>query len=185
MTLFGRHSEERAADEQAADERAEARAEDQPLADRTLSERKRIPTNRGVATVERSKTEEPETVPVRTAAPTVAERGWQGRTSGLAVFGLIFGLTAVYAALSGRLVPVALVAAVLGVLCSGGGLSATSRSGVTGRSVALFGLLLSIVGGIFAVLAMTGMVSWLNGDVDQVARARDWLNSQFSWLRRW
>jgi len=194
MTVFGRHTDERAADERAAEERAEARADararaderfaeeraaERRAADETTTERVRIPTNRGVATME------PGTVPVTAAPPTIVERGWHGRTSGLAVLGLMFGLTSVYAALSGRLAPLAIAAGVLGLLFSGTGMSASSRPGVTGRGVALLGLLGSIAGVVFGVLAMNGVVSWLNSDVDQVAQFRDWLNSHLTWLRRW
>jgi hypothetical protein len=195
MTVFGRRTDERAADaeehaeearaearteERIADERgAEERREDRPPADRSLAERMRIRTNRGVATVERP------TAPVTAVAPTVAERGWHGRTSGLAVFGLMLALTAVYAALSGRLAPVAVIVGVLGIMFSGTAMSATTRPGVTGRGVAVLGLLGSILGIVFGILAMNGTVSWLNSDVDQVAQLRDWLNNHVEWLRRW
>src|SRR6266545_4109264 len=86
---------------------------------------------------------------------------------------------------SGGLAPLAIAAGVLGRLFSGTGMSARSRPGVTGRGVALLGLLGSIAGVVFGVLAMNGVVSWLNSDVDQVAQFRDWLNSHLTWLRRW
>lgn len=191
MTVFGRRSDERAADETAADDRAVARADERVAGERAAekraaekqaadTERMRIPTGRGVATVEA-----PRTVPAPAGAPSAVERGWGGRTSGLAVTALMLGMTAVYAALSGRLAPVGIVVGVLGVLFSIAGMSATRRRGVTGRGVALVALLASAVGLIFAIAAINGGVSWLNGDADQIAQARDWLNNHFTWLRRW
>jgi hypothetical protein len=198
MTVFGRRTDERAADEKAADERAAARADEpaavradeavrtdeqvaeKQAADQAEVDRMRIPTGRGVATVDA-----PPTTPATTRAPTVVERGWHGRTSGLAVLGLVFGMSAVYAALSGRLAPVGIAVGVLGLLFSVAGMAASNRPGVTGRGVALLGLLGSFVGVVFAILAINGAVSWLNGDADQFAQARDWLNNQFSWLRSW
>jgi hypothetical protein len=192
MTVFGRRTDERTdadTDERVVEERkaeernteriAETRTPRRPLADQPLDDRQRIPTTRGVATVE------PKTVPVTAGAPTVAERVSSGRTSGLAVLGLMLGLTSVYAALSGRLAPVAVIVGVVGLVFSGTGLAATGRPGVTGRGMAVLALLGSITGIVFGILAMNGTVSWLNGDADQVAMFRDWLNNHFAWLRRW
>jgi hypothetical protein len=186
MTVFGRRTDERAADQKAADEKladetgAARHRVDTPTDEQTTAdvERVRIPTGHAMAT-----TTAPRTVPLGERTPV--ERGWGGRTSGLAVFGLVLGMTAVYAALSGRLAPVGVAAGVLGLLFSVAGMSATRRRGVTGRGVALFGLVASIVGVVFAILAMNGVASWLNGDADQVAQARDWLNRHLDWLRRW
>jgi hypothetical protein len=51
--------------------------------------------------------------------------------------------------------------------------------------VALLGLLFSIAGVVFGVLALTRSVAWLNGDADQAGQLRDWLDSQFTWLKGW
>jgi hypothetical protein len=177
-------AEEQAAVEDRAEGRNRAAATEERAAerDREVAEgdRVRIPTGR--ATVADS---EDRTVPVTTSAPTVVSPRYTGRTSMLATLSLILGVTAIYGALSGRLAPVGLVAGVLGMVLAGGGLSAGSRRGVNGRGVAFLGLLFSIAGIVFAVLAMNHVTSWLNSDVDQVARLRDWLNLHMSWLKRW
>jgi hypothetical protein len=171
-----RVAEDRVAEERVAEERVAER--DREVAE---DERRRIPTGRATVT----EVPEDRTVPATAAGPTVVSPRYSGRTSGMATIGLILGVTAMYAALSGRLAPVGLAAAVLGLLFSGAGLSAGSRRGVNGRGVATLALLLSVVGGVFAVLAMNHTVSWLNSDVDQVARLREWLDAQMPWLKSW
>jgi hypothetical protein len=106
-------------------------------------------------------------------------------TSFAATLSLIIGVCAVLAALSGRLAPVAVAAGVLGLLFAAAGLAAVSRRTVTGHHVALFGLVFSIAGVVLGVLAINKTASWLNVDVDQASRLRDWLNSEWSWLKRW
>lgn len=106
-------------------------------------------------------------------------------TSFAATLSLIVGVCAVLAALSGRLAPVAIAAGVLGLLLAAVGLAAVSRRTVTGHHVALFGLVFSIAGVVLGILAINKTASWLNVDVDQASRLRDWLNSEWSWLKRW
>jgi hypothetical protein len=106
-------------------------------------------------------------------------------TSFAATLSLIIGVCAVLAALSGRLAPVAVAAGVLGLLFAAAGLAAVSRRTVTGHHVALFGLVFSIAGVVLGVLAINKTASWLNVDVDQASRLRDWLDAEWSWLKRW
>jgi hypothetical protein len=103
----------------------------------------------------------------------------------MATIALIVGVTSVYAALTGRLAPVAVALGVLGLLFSFAGLSATGRPRIAGGGLAVFALLLSISGAVLGVLAMTGSVSWLDSDVDQVARLRDWIDAQFPFMQDW
>lgn len=106
-------------------------------------------------------------------------------TSFAATLSLIIGVCAVLGALSGRLAPVAVAAGVLGLLFASAALIAVSRRTVTGHHVALFGLVFSIAGVVLGILAINKTASWLNVDVDQASRLRDWLNSEWSWLKRW
>lgn len=106
-------------------------------------------------------------------------------TSFAATLSLIIGVCAVLGALSGRLAPVAVAAGVLGLLFAAAALVAVSRRTVTGHHVALFGLVFSIAGIVLGILAINKTASWLNVDVDQAGRLRDWLNSELSWLKRW
>jgi hypothetical protein len=103
----------------------------------------------------------------------------------MATLALIVGLTSVYAALTGRLAPVAVALGVVGLLLSFAGLSATGRPRIAGGGLAVFALLLSIGGAVLGVLAMNHTVPWLDSDVDQVARLRDWLDVQLPFMRDW
>jgi len=38
---------------------------------------------------------------------------------------------------------------------------------------------------VLGVLAMTHSVSWLDSDVDQVSRLRDWFDAQFPFMQDW
>jgi hypothetical protein len=74
---------------------------------------------------------------------------------------------------------------VIGLLLSFAGLSATGRPRVAGSGLAVFALLLSVGGAVLGVLAMNHSATWLDSDVDQVARLRDWLDAQFTFIRDW
>jgi hypothetical protein len=116
--------------------------------------------------------------------PAVVAAPVRAHTSFLAVLGLVVGLTAGYAALTGRLAPVGVAVGVLGLLLSIAAFAAVSRPGVTGHSVALLGLLFSIAGIVLGVMAVKHAVPWLDGGSDQAAKARDWLDARMTWLKR-
>jgi hypothetical protein len=118
-------------------------------------------------------------VPVEETAPR-----WV-RVSAFATFGLIVGLVALAATLTGRLAPVGVALGVLGGAISAGGLVGASRRGVTGHSVALLGLLASIAAVALGVMAITGYLPWLDSRTDEVAKLRDWLDARVPWMKRW
>jgi hypothetical protein len=113
------------------------------------------------------------------------EPKWRARASLLATLALMVGLTSVYAALTGRLAPVAVVLGLIGLLLSFGGLSASGKPRVAGGGMAMFALLLSVAGAVLGVLAITGAVPWLDSEVDQVARWRDWLDARMPFMKDW
>lgn len=113
------------------------------------------------------------------------ERKWRARASILATLALMVGLTSVYASLSGRLAPAGIALGVLGLLFAIGGLSATGRPKVAGGGMATFALLLSLAGAVFGILAVNHTTSWLDSDVDQIARWRDWIDTQFPFVKGW
>jgi hypothetical protein len=158
-------------------------ATDQPLppggavAEPETREQDRVMAERGSALAERDAA-----VTDRTAAEPAPR--W-ARTSFAATLSLIIGLSSVYAALSGRLAPLAVLVGVVGLLVAGFALAKVSRKHVTGHHVALFGLLFSIAGVVFGILAINKSLPWLNGGADQAGQFRDWLNSHWSWLKRW
>jgi hypothetical protein len=118
-------------------------------------------------------------VPVEETAPR-----WV-RVSAFATFGLIVGLVALAATLTGRLAPVGVALGVLGGAISAGGLVGASRRGVTGHSVALLGLLASIAAVALGVMAIAGYLPWLDSRTDEVAKLRDWLDARVPWMKRW
>ncbi|GIJ72070.1 hypothetical protein [Virgisporangium ochraceum] len=117
--------------------------------------------------------------------PAPAPQKIRARASLFATLALMVGLTSVYAALTGRLAPVAIALGVLGLLLSFAGMSASGRPRIAGGGLSAFALLLSIGGAVLGVLAMYGSVSWLDSDVDQVSRLRDWLDTQLPFMSNW
>lgn len=105
--------------------------------------------------------------------------------SAFATLGLIVGLVALAATLTGLLAPVGVAAGVVGGAISAGGLVGASRRGVTGHSIALLGLLASLAAIILGVMAIAGYLPWLDSRTDMVVRVREWLDAQLPWLRRW
>ncbi len=82
------------------------------------------------------------------------------KTSAAAVFALVFGLAALFCALTAILSPAAVVFAVLGLILAVAGLKMANKPGVTGKGVAVgglvtaFGLILGgvVIGGLAAVV---------------------------------
>jgi hypothetical protein len=107
------------------------------------------------------------------------------RVSALATFGMIVGIVALLATLTGLLAPVGIAVGVIGGAISAGGLVGASRRGVTGHSVALLGLLFSIAAIVLGILAVGGYLPWLDSRTDEVAKARDWLNAHLTFMRSW
>jgi hypothetical protein len=109
----------------------------------------------------------------------VVPAGPRPRASLLATLGLIFGVTAVLVVLTGALAGYGIGLGVIALVLSIGGISATGRRHVTGKTDALIGLLLSIAAMVIGGLALTGKFAWPTTNADTVLRAREWLDSQF------
>jgi hypothetical protein len=131
--------------------------------------------------VERPVTPEGEQV----AEPVEVERQPWAHSSAAAICGLVIGVLALAATFTGLLAPIGVAAGVIGGLCSLAGLVRASRRGVTGHSAAFVGLVASLAAVILGVLAIQGHLSWLNSDTDEVARLHNWLNTNFTWMKRW
>jgi hypothetical protein len=173
------------AEVRAAHERTQAR-----LANRErLAAQERVAERTAVAerspVVDRDRDGVDDRVQTRPAPPPPAPQKIRARSSVMATIALIVGLTSVYCALTGRLAPVAVVLGVVGLLLSFVGLSATGRPRIAGSGVAVFALLLSVGGAVLGILAMNDAATWLDSDVDQVARLRDWLDTQFTFIQDW
>jgi hypothetical protein len=148
---------------------------------------------RDTATMRRTIDREPVSPPGPRAAEPVTEpitepvpvRQAPARVSLLATLGLILGLAGIAVALTGLLAPWAIAVGALGLLFSFGGIIAGVRPHVAGRGLGTLGVLLSATAVVFGILAMTGQVSWLDSDTDQVARLNDWLDARLPWMKDW
>jgi hypothetical protein len=112
-----------------------------------------------------------------TPPPVVA--GPRPRASLLATSGLITGVASALLVLSGPLAGYGIGLAVLALILSLGGISATGRRHVAGKSDALIGMVLALGAIVVGVLALTGSLSWLGTDTESVSRLREWLDAQF------
>lgn len=101
----------------------------------------------------------------------------EAKTSAAAVFGLIFGLSALLSVLTVILTPLGLVLGIIGVILSIVGLSMGKRAGVTGRGVAAGGLALSIISVLLGGVVAAGVTFFINDEtaVDRVEQQlQDW-----------
>jgi hypothetical protein len=108
--------------------------------------------------------------------------GPRPRASFLAMLSLVIGVVAAAALLTGVLAGPAVAVGLIAVFLGIGGLSATSRRHVAGKSDALLGLALGLGAAVLGTLAVTGNLPWFDGDANHVTQARDWLQAQLPWL---
>ena len=109
--------------------------------------------------------------------PPVAA-GPKPRASLLATLGLIVGVVAALLVLSGPLLGYGIGLAVLGLILSLGGIHATGKRHIAGKTDALIGMVLALGAIVVGVLALTGSLSWLGTDLQPVTSVRDWLDAQ-------
>ncbi|HWH00764.1 MAG TPA: hypothetical protein VNV66_15945 [Pilimelia sp.] len=154
---------DRAATERAADRATTEQAEAHRLADGRP---------RGRAAVV-----EPETADRSAGEP---EAGVRPRASLLATLGLVVGLVAALAVLTGTLAGYGLGVGLLGLFLSVAGLSATRRRHIAGKADALLGVLLSLGALVVGGLALFGVLPALSPETNTVDTVRQWLDTQFS-----
>jgi hypothetical protein len=118
-----------------------------------------------------------------TGPPPPAERGWV-RVSAWATFGLISSLVGLCATLTGLLAPEGLILGAIGLVASVAGLIGASRTGVTGHSLAILGLLSGLAATGLALAAITGHLRWLDSHTDAVPRWHAWLVAHWPLLGR-
>ena len=108
----------------------------------------------------------------RTAAPA--------KTSAAAAFALVFGLSALFCALTAILAPAAVVFGLIGLVLGVAGLKMARRPGVTGRGVALGGLVTAVLGTLLGLGVITGAAVLVNseGAVDRISQQVDRLQQQ-------
>ncbi|MEV0391651.1 DUF308 domain-containing protein [Polymorphospora rubra] len=124
------------------------------------------------AVADRTPATEPEQRPVAPAGP-------RPRTSMLATTSLILGVSGILFVLTGALAGYGIAIGAVGALLGVAGVSATSRRHISGKTEALFGLLLGLSAVVIGILAMTGQFAWPTTDGDTVVRFREWLDTQF------
>lgn len=101
------------------------------------------------------------------------------RASVLATLALILSVVSALLVLSGPLLGYGLGLAVLALVLSLGGISATGSRHIAGKSDALIAMILSLGAIVVGVLALTGSLSWLGTDTQPVNSLREWLDTQF------
>ncbi len=130
------------------------------------------------AKAERAATERAAAHGEPTTPPPVAA-GPRPRASLLATLGLITGVAAALLVLSGPLLGYGIALAALALVLSLGGISATGRRHVAGKTDALLGMVLALGAIVLGVLALTGSLSWLGTDTQPVNQVREWLDARF------
>ncbi len=86
------------------------------------------------------------------------------KTSAAAVFSLVFGLSALLSVLTILLAPLAIILAIIGIILGVMGMKMAKRAGVTGKGVAIGGLVLSVIALLLAATAAIGITTFLNND---------------------
>lgn len=115
--------------------------------------------------------------------PPAASR--RPRTSASATAGLLTGVVALAASVTGVLAPLGLPLGLLGAVICLASFAAVRHPHVTGRGLAILGLLAAVTAGVIAVLAISGEFAWPNSGTNEVDRVHDWMNERWSWLERW
>ncbi|MCW2668004.1 MAG: hypothetical protein JWN57_2966 [Frankiales bacterium] len=105
--------------------------------------------------------------------------GLKHKTSAAAVFALVFGLAALFCALTAILSPAAVLFGIIGIVLGLVGLAMAKRPGVHGRGVAIGGLVTAILGLLLGGAVLAGLAAVVNNEgalnriSDQVDQLRD------------
>ena len=101
------------------------------------------------------------------------------KTSAAAVFSLVFGLAALFCALTAILSPAAVVFGILGIVLGVVGLKMAKRVGVTGKGVAIGGLVTALLGLLLGGAVIGGLSALVNDEqrLDQLQNQIDELRS--------
>ncbi len=107
----------------------------------------------------------------QTVRPTGSDTGLHpAKTSAAAVFALVFGLAALFCALTAILSPAAVLFGIIGIILGIVGLKMAKRIGVTGRGVAIGGLVTAVLGLLLGGAVIGGLSALVNdeGRLDQL-----------------
>jgi hypothetical protein len=97
------------------------------------------------------------------------------KTSAAAVFGLVFGLAALFCALTGILAPAAVAFGVIGLILAVVGVKMAKRIGITGKGVAIGGILTSLIGLVLGGVVLAGVTAVVN-DQKQLDRVQRYID---------
>ena len=97
------------------------------------------------------------------------------KTSAAAVFALVFGLAALFCALTGILSPAAVLFGIIGIVLGVVGLKMAKRVGVTGKGVAIGGLVTAVLGLLLGGAVIAGLSALVNDEqrLDQLQNRID------------
>ncbi|MDQ7907171.1 hypothetical protein RB614_21905 [Phytohabitans sp. ZYX-F-186] len=116
--------------------------------------------------------------PRREPEPVAEPLGPRPRSSLMATLGLIVGVVGALAVLTGVLAGYGIAAGGLATLLAVGGISATRRRHVAGRTEAMLALVLGLGAVVFGILVVTDSLAWISTASDKVGELRDWLDAQ-------
>jgi len=97
------------------------------------------------------------------------------KTSAAAVFALVFGLAALFCALTAILSPAAILFGIIGLILAVAGLKMAKRPGITGKSVAVGGLVTALLGLILGGVVIGGLTAIVNNK-SQLDRVQSYID---------
>ena len=102
---------------------------------------------------------------VETVRPTDRPHGvLPAKTSVAAAFGLVFGLAALFCALTAILAPAAVLFGIIGIIVAIAGMKMAKRPGVTGKGVAIGGLVTAVLGLLLGAAVLAGAAVVVNDE---------------------
>ena len=117
-------------------------------------------------------------------ADLTPKRRWT-HVSAWATIGLITGLVAVAASLTGLLAAEGIAVGVVSMMICLIGWKFVRRPHVTGHSLVLIGFLTAMAATVIGVLAVTGDFASPNHHTNEIDRLHTWLNARWPWLEHW
>ncbi|SCG44473.1 DUF4190 domain-containing protein [Micromonospora coxensis] len=111
-----------------------------------------------------------------------APTGTPAKTSAAAAFALVFGVAALFSVLTAILAWIGLLLGIIGVILGIVGLKMSRRPGVTGRGVAVGGLVLSALAVLLGLALAAGITTFVNdeGAVDRLQQRVDDLRDKLN-----
>lgn len=97
------------------------------------------------------------------------------KTSAAAAFALVFGLAALFSALTAILAPAAVLFGLIGIVLGIAGLKMSKKLGVTGKGVAIGGLVTAILGLLLGGAVLAGAAVYVN-DEQRLDQLESWID---------